>query len=136
MEKLFHFDSPQPVYQADACVVSCFDARFDQAVRKFLKRRAIAVYDNVKIPGGAKALASPDSEPDRDFVLRMIQTSLRLHNSGCLVLIGHNECGGYPGAPAEAVTADLLRAADFLRANFPDLPVRCYFADFDGVYGV
>ena len=31
MDKLFHFDSPQEVYTADACVISCFDARFDVA---------------------------------------------------------------------------------------------------------
>jgi len=39
MEKVFHFDSPREVYRADACVITCFDARFDLAVRKFLKLR-------------------------------------------------------------------------------------------------
>jgi hypothetical protein len=41
MRKLFHFDSPPGEYTSEACVVSCFDARFDLAIRKFLKRRGI-----------------------------------------------------------------------------------------------
>ena len=67
MQKLFHFDCPREVYQADACIISCFDARFDLAVRKFLKRRGVVTYDQIKIPGSAKALAAPDVEADRDF---------------------------------------------------------------------
>ena len=136
MDKLFHFDSPQEVYAADACVISCFDARFDLAMRKFLKRRGVATYDQVKIPGSAKSLAAPECEPDRDFVLRMVRTSIRLHNPRRLLLLAHNECGAYPGAPGDEVTADLLRAAAVLQDAIPALPVECYFADFDGIYQV
>jgi hypothetical protein len=136
MEKLYHFDSPTAVYRADACVITCIDARFDLAVRKFLKRRGIAVYDRIQIPGSAKALAAPDCEPDRDFVLRMIRTSMRLHATDRVLLIGHNDCGAYPGVPPETVARDLLAAAAFLRAAQPDLAVECFFNDFDGVYDV
>jgi len=136
MEKLFHFDSPQEVYQADACVISCFDARFDQAVRKFLRRRGIALYDNVKIPGSAKSLAAPECAADSDFVLRMVRTSVRLHSPSRLVLIGHNDCGGYPGLPPEAVTADLVLASTLLASAIPGLPIECFFADFDGIYAI
>ena len=64
LQKILHFDSPVEVYTADACVMTCFDARFDAAIRKFLKRREIALFDQVKIPGSAKALGAPDSEGD------------------------------------------------------------------------
>ncbi len=134
MEKLLHFDSPREVYAADACVISCYDARFDLAVRKFLKRRGVFTYDHVKIPGSAKALAAPEKEADRDFVLRMVRMSIALHGSSRALLVGHAECGAYGGAPAEAVIADLTRAADVLNTAEPLLKVECYFADFDGVY--
>lgn len=134
MEKLFHFDSPQEVYRADACVISCFDARFDIAVRKFLKRRGVVTFDHVKIPGGAKSLAAPECEPDRDFVLRMVRTSLRVHATDRVLLLAHNDCAAYPAVPIDVVTSDVTRAADFLRASEPSLPVECYFADFDGLY--
>jgi carbonic anhydrase len=134
MEKIFHFDSPLQVYTADACVISCFDARFDVAIRKFLKRLGILVYDNIRIPGSAQALVSPPCENDRDFVLRMIETSIRLHHSPRVVILGHADCGGYPSAPNEAVIDDLWLAAKVLKSSPLKLPVECYFADFDGIY--
>ena len=134
MEKSFHFDCPREIYTADACVISCFDARFDLATRKFLKRRGIVTFDHVKIPGSAKSLAAPECEGDRDFVLRMIRTSIRLHRPARALLVGHAECGAYEGVAIDIVTADLLRAAEILRASEPSLAVECYFADFDGVY--
>jgi len=136
MEKLFHFDSPQEVYTADACVISCFDARFDLAIRKFLKRRGIRTFDHVKIPGSAKSLAAPECEGDRDFVLRMIHTSIRLHRPDRLLIVGHTECGAYPGVPIDIVAADVVRAAGVVLAAEPSLTVECYFADFDGVYRI
>jgi len=136
MDKLLYFDSPREIYTSDACVISCFDARFDPVVRKFLKRRGIALFDHVKIPGSAKALAAPEVESDRDFVLRMVRTSVRLHGSARALLVAHNDCGAYRGAPAEAIVADLSRAAGVLLAAEPALRVECYFADFDGIYQV
>jgi carbonic anhydrase len=136
MEKLFHFDCPQEVYTADACVITCFDARFDLAARKFLKRMGIATYDQVKIPGSAKSLAAPECEADRDFVLRAVRVSLRLHHANRVVIIAHNECGAYSGAPADMIAADAVKAASYLLSQEPGLAVECYFADFDGIYGI
>jgi hypothetical protein len=136
MDKLFHFDSPQEVYTADACVISCFDARFDVALRKFLKRRGIFTYDNVRIPGSAKSLAAPECPGDLDFVLRMIRTSIRLHRPACALIVAHNDCGAYPETPVEVVATDVVRAAEVIRTNMPSLPVEGYFADFDGMYRI
>jgi Putative carbonic anhydrase len=136
MEKAFHFDSPAEVYKADACVLSCFDYRFTLAVRKFLRRRGLGAVDHIQIPGSAKALAAPDRESDRDFVLGMVRTSIRLHASERMLILGHNECGAYPGAPPETVAADVARAAEIVRAAEPSLTVECYFCDFDGVYRI
>jgi hypothetical protein len=134
MTKLFHFHSPKEVYQADALVISCYDARFDAAIRKFLKRRGIALFDHLKIAGSVKGLAAEG--PDRDFLLRMVRISMGLHHPPRAVLIAHNECGAYPGAAPEAIAADVLRAAQFLSSAEPSLPVECYFADFDGIYEI
>jgi hypothetical protein len=136
MRKLFHFDCSREVYVADACVITCYDARFDAAIRKFLKRRGVALFDHVKIPGSAKALAAAEGDAERDFVLRMVRLSLALHHPPRAVLIGHNDCGAYPGASPDTVAADLARAAEFLRSSEPALPVECYFADFDGIYDI
>ena len=136
MQKVFHFDSPVEVYQADACVLTCFDARFELAVRKFLRRRGVALCDQIKIPGAAKALAAPASEGDRDFVLRMLATSIALHGPKRMILTGHADCGAYMGRPLGEVTADITRAAEVIRGAQPSLAIECYFFDFDGVYQV
>ncbi len=134
MRKLFHFDSPREVYQADAVVISCYDARFDAAIRKFLKRRGIALFDHLKIAGSVKGLAAEG--PDRDFLLRMVRISMGLHHPPRAVLIAHNDCGAYPGMGPEPITADVVRAAEFLRQAEPGLPALCFFADFDGIYEI
>lgn len=136
MQKLFHFGCSQEVYTADACVISCFDARFDLPIRKFLQRRGIVTFDQIKIPGSAKALGAPDCEADRDFVLRMVRTSIRLHAPTRALLFAHNDCGAYPGIGAEVVAADLRRGAEVLRRAEPSLTIECFFADFDGIYSV
>ena len=136
MEKAFHFDCPEAVYRADACVLSCFDFRFETAMRKFFKRCGIQMFDHIKIPGSAKALAAPERDSDRDFVLSMVRTSRRLHDPARMLILGHNDCGAYPGQPSEAVAADVRKAAEILRAAEPGMAVECYFCDFDGIYKV
>ena len=37
--------------------------------------------DPIKIPGGAKCLASPKQETDREFVLEQIRMSMRLYGT-------------------------------------------------------
>ena len=134
MQKLYHFDCPQEVYQADACVISCFDFRFDTQLRKFLKRRGVATYDHVKMPGSVKAIAAPDRDSDRDFVVGMLRTSLRLHSPRRLLLFAHNDCGAYPGVAAETVAADVVTAAAYFANLEPKLQIESYFCDFDGIY--
>jgi hypothetical protein len=134
MEKVLHFDSPAPVYRADACVITCYDARFDAALKKFFKRRGLAIYDQMKLAGSAKALAAPASEEEKEFVLGMVRTSVRLHGSPLTLIIGHNDCGAYEGRPAEEIAADVVQAAQVVRTGVPGMAVECYFADFDGVY--
>jgi hypothetical protein len=136
VEKVFHFDSSPEVYKADACAITCFDARFDQAVRKFLKRLGILMYDHVKIPGAAKPFCSEEDDPDSASLLRAVRTSMRLHGSSRVVIVAHNDCGAYPGVPASIVAADATRSAAFLRKIEPSLSVASYFADFDGIYRV
>jgi carbonic anhydrase len=138
MKKVFHFDSPPEVYTADACVITCFDARFDLTIRKFLKRRGIVLFDHVKIAGSAKPLADSQATSDGGCgcILNAVRTSIRLHRTSRVLIMSHNDCGAYPGVLAEVVAADAARAAAFLRGVEPSLEVESYFVDFDGVYCV
>lgn len=143
MRKIFHFDSPREKYRCDAAVVWCYDHRFDLAFRKLLKRIGISQEDAIRVAGGAKCLATPEQESERQFVLDQIRKSIRLHGTSRVVLMVHSDCGAYGGlevfggdAQAEAShhAGELRRAAECLRQAVPEVSVACYYADFEGVW--
>lgn len=143
IRKVFHHESPRERYKCDAVVLCCFDSRFETTFRKFIKRIGMTYVDPIRVAGGAKCLAGNDKESERNFVLEQIRTSVRLHQTDTVVLILHSDCGAYGGLAAfqgdtqkeaENHRLDLHRAMDFLRAEAPDLSVRAYFMDFEGVW--
>jgi hypothetical protein len=144
VKKVFHFDAPHETYLCDAAVLWCFDNRFDLGFRKFLKRIGIKNSDPIKIAGGAKCLASPERESDREFVLEQIRKSMRLHGTKRVILMVHSDCGAYGGlaggfggdAAAEAAhhQLELARAAAKLLEAIPGIEVQAYFVDFEGVW--
>jgi carbonic anhydrase len=145
MTKVFHFDAPRERYQCDAAIVWCFDNRFHLGFAKFLRRIGIEKSDIIKIAGGAKCLASPANEGEREFVLQQIRTSIRLHGTKLVILMVHSDCGGYGGleafggdsrAEAQHHEGELQRAAAFLNSAIPEVAVESYFVNFEGVWAV
>jgi carbonic anhydrase len=142
MRKRLHLDAPSDPYVTDACVV-CFDHRYANTWRKFLKRLGTRVADTIVIAGGAKPLASSHDETGKAFVLEQIRTSVRLHGTERVILIAHADCGAYggiaafggsPSAEAEHHWLDLERACGTIRSALPGLQTECYFMNFDGVW--
>jgi hypothetical protein len=145
MQKAFHFDSPKESYHSTAAVVWCFDARFEAALGKLRKRMGLSNPDFVRIAGGAMSLASPEHDSDREFVLDQLRKSIRLHSTDRVILMLHSDCGAYGGLAAFSGdpqaekghhAAELNRAAACVRAAIPNIPVDCYFVDFEGVWRV
>lgn len=100
--------------------------------------------DPIKIAGGAKCLASPEQESEREFVLEQIRKSVRLHGTQRAILMLHSDCGAYGGLDggfggdarleAEKQEQELARAAANLKAAMPEIEVLTYFVDFEGVW--
>jgi hypothetical protein len=143
MEKIFHFDSPPEPYVADAAVLCCFDQRIRLAVHKFLQRQGIARPDMIVVAGGAKTLASPRNDFERDFILEQVRMSILLHKTERIFLMCHSDCATYGGLAAFKGDKDveaqhhrheLLRAAALIKENFPQLSAECYFVNFEGVF--
>jgi carbonic anhydrase len=144
MTKVFHFDAPREKYHCDAAILWCFDNRFELGFRKFLKRIGMIYSDPIKIAGGAKCLASPEHESDREFVLDQIRKSMRLHGTSRVILMLHSDCGAYGGlaegfhddSRAEAIhhEQELHRAAANLSDAIPGLKIQGYFVDFEGIW--
>ena len=146
MKKVFHFDAPREKYHCDAAVVWCFDNRFQLGFTKFLKRLQVSNSDPIKIAGGAKCLASPEQETDREFVLEQIRKSIRLHGTRLVILMLHSDCGAYGGlvggfgnnarAEAQHHEQELRDAAEFLQKAILGIDVQAYFVDFEGVWAI
>lgn len=143
MRKIFHFESPRERYTADAAVVWCFDHRFDVVLHKLLKKIGVERFDPILVAGGAKNLSSPASESQRQFVLDQIRTSIRLHSTKNVMLMLHSDCGAYGGlkafnndtaAEAENHRQEMHKAVACLKAEIPEVEVRSFFVDFDGVW--
>ena len=145
MHRVFNFISPREKYTCDAAVVWCYDNRFETAFRKLLKRIGVVYSDPIRIAGGAKCLVSPGHEGDRLFVVDQIRKSMQLHGTRTAILMLHSDCGAYGGLEAfkndaekeaDNHRADLKKAIKFLNEKIPDLNVRAYFVDFEGVWQV
>jgi len=143
MQKIFHFDSPPEPYIADAAVLTCFDQRIRLATYKFLKHQGIVRPDMIVVAGGAKTLASPRNDFERDFILEQVRMSIRLHQTPRLYLMSHSDCATYGGLAAyggdrarEAAhhRQELQHGADLLHAEFPGLSVECFFVNFEGFH--
>jgi carbonic anhydrase len=144
MKRVLHFQSEPTEYHCDALVVACFDHRFDRVLRKFLRRIHIHNPDAVIVAGGAKSLASPEHETDREFILAQVAKSIRLHGTARVILMLHSDCGAYGGLH-KAFNGDeekevihhrdeLRKAYEFLLDVYPNIQVECYFVDFKGVW--
>jgi len=145
MRKIFHFDSPPEPYVADVAVLCCFDQRIRLAVNKFLQRRGILRPDMIVVAGGAKTLASPRNDFERDFILEQVRMSILLHRTGRVLLMSHSDCatygglaafGGDPTREAGHHKLELQRASELIRANFPHVDVECFFVTFEGVFAM
>ena len=143
MKKVFHFDSPPEAYVADAAVLTCFDERIRLATGEFLQRQGILRPDMIVVAGGAKTLASPRNEFERDFILEQVRMSIRLHRTTRLFLMSHSDCATYGGLAAfggnrereaQHHRQELQRAADLVKEKFGELTVECFFVTFDGVH--
>ena len=144
MKRVLHFNSPTQKYHCDAVVVACFDHRFDRVLRKFLKRIRILNPDPIIVAGGAKSLASPEHETDREFLIAQVDKSIRLHGTDRVILLLHSDCGAYGGlhklfngdeaAEVDHHRSELRLAYRTLKAAFPAVSIECYFVDFVGVW--
>jgi hypothetical protein len=146
MKKVFHFDASREKYQCDAAIVWCFDNRFQLGFTKFLKRLGVSNSDPIKIAGGAKCLASPEHETDREFILEQIRKSIHLHGTKLVILMLHSDCGAYGGlgggfggnaqVEAQHHEEELRRAAECLQRAIPGIEAQAYFVDFEGIWAV
>ncbi len=145
MKYIYQHKSPLEHYKTDAFAVRCFDDRFRDAFFGFMDEQCPNAFDFESVAGGAKALASPEHETDREFMLRELEKSIKLHHTTRVMLFVHYDCGAYGGlarfdgdeqAQFAFLVAELHKAAGVITARFPDLTIELYSIDVDGIISV
>lgn len=143
MQKFCSCECSKEHYNSEACIIWCFDDRFSKALTAYTSECGIKDYDLVKIAGGAKSLASPQHASEREFVLKQVQTSIKLHHTKRVILMNHADCGAYGGSKSFenddcrerlAHEEELQKAEIFLKDNLPeDIEIKKVFVGFDEV---
>ena len=144
--EILKYKSPKGHYRADVCIVWCFDARFGKLFKRFVSTRKFRHYDVIAVGGGAKSFTDTGDKIGREFLLRQVETSAKLHHPPLVVLMTHSDCGAYGGLRAfgddQAVERKrhegYLRAAkNFLCRKLPrSVKIETVFADFNGLHSV
>lgn len=141
-EYIFSYPTSLDHYTADAFVVRCFDNRFWRVFHKFTKAQNLKHIDLESVAGGAKIFSSPEQEGDRDFMLRELEKSIKLHHTKKIMLFTHHDCGAYGGfekfeddAEKEFAfhTEEHKKAAAAIHEKFPDMAIETYFLDTEGI---
>lgn len=119
-------------HEVEAAAVFCIDPRFWAQTIDFIQNElGIKTFDPYTYPGGPLCLARSET---RDIYLNNLKlASLELHHAKKIILITHENCGGYrlcehvEGEEAICKQKDDLTAIEkILQEKFPDIPVENY----------
>lgn len=148
-KQVIKFKSKRNHYNADACIVWCFDNRFDALLKKTKESLGFKHTDDIKIAGGAMNLAgrgiADDKEKIIEYLANQVEKSIKLHHAPLVILMLHKDCGAYKaiGLPLEGenenelLEQDLKEASDHLseylsrRGYRPK--IKMFIADFDSL---
>lgn len=144
MQKKYIFSNPAAKhhYTADTFAVRCFDNRFWKTFKRFMRELGLKDIDPESVAGGAKILSSPEKSGDRDFMLRELAKSIKLHGTKKIMLFTHHDCGAYggiakfDGSEEKEFTFHLKehrKAYGLIKKRFPKLKIDTYFIDTEGV---
>lgn len=82
--------------KAKNCIISCIDFRIQEAFFDWLKEsHKLGVSDIIEVAGSTRDIAKPIKLEDKDELLRNIEISVVLHNPENIILVDHQDCGGY-----------------------------------------
>ena len=142
-QKMYNGTMSHPYFSAtehscDAVVLGCMDFRFWQAIVNYIQQQlGYSTFDLITEAGGTKALAEHTGEI-YDDLLRELTIASTLHHIKTIILVNHEDCGGYGGKSAFASNAlereqhrmHLAQTKQILRKRYPTANVIALFAFF------
>jgi carbonic anhydrase len=128
------------IHQWDILALSCIDGRFIKKTIEWVVKKTGGVFDFRTEVGASKAII--DSKEDQKSLFSVINTSIKLHHIKEVWLIDHIDCGAYGGSKVFDDNTDaeinfhkekLTEASKVVSENYPELKVRKYFVNWEGV---
>lgn len=125
------------LHSCDIFVLTCIDFRLHPQLENLLQQDfGFSSFDFFAAAGAIKNLVEPEKPEDRDFILRQIVKSQKLHQIKKVILINHTDCGAYGGTKAfetpeveEQKHFENLRVAEkIIKENFPQLEIILFLA--------
>lgn len=132
-------------YEPDSYTVRCVDDRdqFYKVWKNFLKKKLKVKHIDPKSPaGGAIVFSFPQKESDREYNLRELGISIRLHHVKKARLFSHHDCGFCGGFKAFNNDEDKefifhrdqhKKAVKIIKKHYPRIKVETYFIDRKGI---
>ena len=132
------------MHKAKNCIITCIDFRLQNAHSDFIKSHdLLGESDIISLAGCSRDLVKPLEGWHKESLLRQIELSIKLHNPDTIVVLDHQDCGGYAqdgtinqGLPLEEDLVEHARwakvAKDLLREIYPTKNVEVYFVRLDG----
>lgn len=132
------------MHKAKNCIITCIDFRLQGAYANFIKsRNLLGESDIISLAGCSRDLVKPLENWHKESLLRQIELSVKLHNPDNIILLDHQDCGGYTQdntipqglAIDEDKTAHVGwggMAKNILVEKFPEKTIQVYFVHLDG----
>lgn len=132
------------MHKAKNCIITCIDFRLQKAYSDFIEsRNMLDESDIISLAGCSRDLVKPLENWHKTSLLRQIELSVKLHDPDNIMLLDHQDCGGYAqddtiaqGLPIEkdkkAHTRWKNKAKNILEKKFPGKNIGVYFVHLDG----
>ncbi len=132
------------MHKAKACILMCMDFRFQKSTQNWLEEKGyLGNCDEIIVAGASRDLVKPIKKFHKDALLRQITLSVKLHDIDEIIIIDHQDCGGY--AKDNTIPSNLetnkdksfhkkyaLNTKKILKEKFPGKKLSFYYARLDG----
>lgn len=132
------------MHKAKNCIVTCIDFRLQKAYSDFIKsHNLLGESDMISLAGCSRDLVKPLEDFHKESLLRQIDLSVQLHDPDNIILLDHQDCGGYAqdGTIPQGLELDAdknehqewgKKAVRLLQQLYPEKAVTVYFVHLDG----
>lgn len=132
------------MHKAKAVVISCMDFRFQESLKNYLEDKGlIGESDRIIIAGASRDFVCPVNEQFKNYVWTQLDLSLKLHDPEIVMVVDHQDCGGYAqdGTIAKGISVDEDRKAhehylaelkQEFNNKYPQKEIRFFYMPLDG----